>query len=330
MKQFSLLVAACAATLSFSAAANAQDVTLKMGHVLAPTHQFHKGMELASEKLAESTDGRIKLEVFPSSQLGTERDMHVSVRTGGVDMLLASPGGASVHLPELAVLDAPYLFENDDHWQAVVYGDVGKEWEEGVAENSGVHIMGWFPRGTRHVITKGIPLNSIGDIDNVKIRVADIPPYPQVFQAFGATPTPVAFSEMYSALQAGVVDGADVPLDTILAQKLFEVSDHVNLIAWSFAAPGPILMSDSAYNKLNEEDRQKLREALRAGTEYIANAFTENEASVQDELEAKGMTFVTPGDIDAWRAAAAEGIPGLAELWGGDAELYTRIRDTEH
>ncbi|MEO4042225.1 TRAP transporter substrate-binding protein [Hoeflea sp. CAU 1731] len=330
MKQFSLLVAACAATLSFSAAANAQDVTLKMGHVLAPTHQFHKGMELASEKLAESTDGRIKLEVFPSSQLGTERDMHVSVRTGGVDMLLASPGGASVHLPELAVLDAPYLFENDDHWQAVVYGDVGKEWEEGVADASGVHIMGWFPRGTRHVITKGIPLNSIGDIENVKIRVADIPPYPQVFQAFGATPTPVAFSEMYSALQAGVVDGADVPLDTILAQKLFEVSDHVNLIAWSFAAPGPILMSDSAYNKLSEEDQQKLREALRAGTQYIAKAFTENEASVQDELEAKGMTFVTPGDIDAWRAAAAEGIPDLAELWGGDADLYTRIRDTEH
>ncbi|MDF2373326.1 MAG: TRAP transporter substrate-binding protein [Rhizobiaceae bacterium] len=322
-----LLTAFTAAMIGFAGTASAQEVTLKLGHVLSPTHQFHKGMELAAEKLAESTNGKVKLEVFPSSQLGTERDMHVSIRTGGVDMLLASPGGASVHLPELAVLDAPYLFKNDAHWQAVVYGDIGADWESKITEATGAHIMGWFPRGTRHVITKGIALNTIDDIRNVKIRVADIPPYPQVFQAFGATPTPVAFSEMYSALQAGVVDGADVPLDTILAQKLHEVSDHVNLIAWSFAAPGPILLSDDAYNRLSEEDRAHLREALRAGTEYIAKAFSDSEDSVTDALKEKGMTFVTPTDLDAWRAAAADAVPELAELWGGDAELYTRISD---
>ncbi|MDF1777986.1 MAG: TRAP transporter substrate-binding protein [Rhizobiaceae bacterium] len=322
-----LLTAFTAAMIGFAGTASAQDVTLKLGHVLSPTHQFHKGMELAAEKLAESTNGKVKLEVFPSSQLGTERDMHVSIRTGGVDMLLASPGGASVHLPELAVLDAPYLFRDDAHWQAVVYGDIGADWESKITEATGAHIMGWFPRGTRHVITKGIALNTIDDIRNVKIRVADIPPYPQVFQAFGATPTPVAFSEMYSALQAGVVDGADVPLDTILAQKLHEVSDHVNLIAWSFAAPGPILLSDDAYNRLSEEDRVKLREALRAGTEYIAKAFIDSEDSVTVALKEKGMTFVVPTDLEAWQAAAANAVPQLAELWGGDVELYARIRD---
>ena len=178
-----LLTAFTAAMIGFAGTASAQDVTLKLGHVLSPTHQFHKGMELAAEKLAESTNGKVKLEVFPSSQLGTERDMHVSIRTGGVDMLLASPGGASVHLPELAVLDAPYLFRDDAHWQAVVYGDIGADWESKITEATGAHIMGWFPRGTRHVITKGIALNTIDDIRNVKIRVADIPPYPQVFQA---------------------------------------------------------------------------------------------------------------------------------------------------
>lgn len=322
-----LLTALTAVFIGIAGTAGAQDVTLKLGHVLAPTHQFHKGMELAAEKLAESTGGKVKMEVFPSSQLGTERDMHVSIRTGGVDMLLASPGGASVHLPELAVLDAPYLFRDDAHWQAVVYGDIGAEWERKIAEATGAHIMGWFPRGTRHVVTKGLALNTIDDIRNVKIRVADIPPYPQVFQAFGATPTPVAFSEMYSALQAGVVDGADVPLDTILAHKLHEVSDHVNLIAWSFAAPGPILLSDDAYNRLSDEDRAHLREALRAGTAYIAKAFSDSEDSVTDALNEKGMTFVTPTDLDAWRAAAADAVPQLAELWGGDAELYTRISD---
>ena len=322
--------AAVLAGLFVSAPALAQETTLKLGHVLAPSHQFHQGMLLASEKLSELTDGRIAMEVFPSSQLGTERDMHVSVRTGGVDMLLASPGGASVHLPELAVLDAPYLFESDPHWKAVVYGDIGAEWEEEIVDESGVHIVGWFPRGTRHVVTKGIPLNTIDDIQNVKIRVADIAPYPQVFQAFGATPTPVAFAEMYSALQTGVVDGADAPLDTMLAQNLYEVSDHVNLIAWSFAAPGPILMSANAYEELSEEDRGHLDEALRLGTDYITKTFAESQEAVTEELKSKGMTFVEPTDIEAWREAAANALPTLAELWGGDEALYLRIRDTEH
>lgn len=325
------IIAGCAASvIGLAAAAQAQDVTLRMGHVLAPTHQFHEGMELAAAALAESTDGRIVLEVFPSSQLGTERDMHVSIRTGGVDMMLASPGGASVHLPELAVLDAPYLFDDDPHWEAVVYGDIGAAWEQEIFDASGVHIVGWFPRGTRHVITDGIALNTIEDIQNVPIRVADIPPYPQVFQAFGATPTPVAFAEMYSALQAGIVDGADIPLDTMLAQHLYEVADHVNLIAWSFAAPGPILMSDSAYQQLSEEDLAALRDALRQGTEFIAEAFRTSQEAVTTELEGRGMIFVTPTDLPAWRQAAADAIPDLAELWGGDVGLYEEIRNVPH
>ena len=325
-----LLTASALAVLMATASAHAADITLKLGHVLAPSHQFHEGMLKAAEKLSELTDGRIALEVFPSSQLGTERDMHISIRTGGVDMMLASPGGASVHLPELAVLDAPYLFQSDPHWQAVVYGDVGKEWEDKIVANAGVHIVGWFPRGTRHVVTKGKPLNTIADIKNVKIRVADIPPYPQVFQAFGATPTPVAFAEMYSALQTGVVDGADAPLDTMLAQKLYEVSDHVNLIAWSFAAPGPILMSDGAYNQLSDDDKAKLAEAMRVGTDYITKAFAESQDAVTEQLKANGMTFVEPTDIDAWREAAANALPTFATLWGGDEALYFRIRDTQH
>lgn len=325
-----LLVGAVFAVLSVFGPAKAQEITLKLGHVLAPSHQFNQGMLLAAEKLSELTDGRIALEVFPSSQLGTERDMHVSIRTGGVDMMLASPGGASVHLPELAVLDAPYLFTSDPHWKAVVYGDVGAQWEKKIVEASGVHIVGWFPRGTRHVVTKGIALNTINDIANVKIRVADIAPYPQVFQAFGATPTPVAFAEMYSALQTGVVDGADAPLDTILAQNLYEVSDYVNLIAWSFAAPGPILMSDNAFQRLSEQDRAYLDEALRVGTDFITKSFAESQEAVTEELKAKGMTFVEPTDIDAWREAAANALPNLAKLWGGDEGLYLRIRDTEY
>lgn len=329
MNKTTALLATTALLTSLSSA-GAQEVTLRMGHVLAPTHQFHTCMEQAAERLDELSQGRIAMEIFPSSQLGTERDMHVSIRTGGVDMMLASPGGASAHLKELAVLDAPYLFDSDPHWQSVVYGDIGDEWEKEIVENSGVHIVGWFPRGTRHVITRGIPLNTIENIQGVPVRVADIPPYPQVFEAFGAAPTPVAFAEMYSALQTGVVDGADIPLDTMLAQHLYEVADHVNLIAWSFAAPGPILMSDAAYQQLNEEDRAHLDTALREGTECITEAFNAGQESVTEELKDRGMTFVTPTDLDAWREAAAQAIPKLAELWGGDPALYERIRDVPH
>src|SRR5690606_36075866 len=117
---------------------------------------------------------------------------------------------------------------------------------------------------------------------------------------------------------------------TILAQHLYEVADHVNLIAWSYAAPGPILMSDAAYQQLSEEDRAALDDALRQGTEYIAEAFREGEQSVTAELVEHGMIFVEPTDGEGWREAAANAIPELASLWGGDADLYYRIRDYPH
>ena len=305
----------------------AQATTLRIGHVLAPTHQFHLGLELAAQKLAERSAGRVALQVFPSSQLGTERDMNVAIRTGGIDMLLASPGGASVHLKQLAILDAPYLFRDNAHWQAVVEGEIGQGWKDRMLAESGVRIVGWFHRGTRHVISRNGPYETLGAIAGQKVRVADLPPYPQVFQGFGAVPTPIPFGEMYQALEAGVVDGADAPLDTILAQKLFEVAKFVNLIAWSFAAPGPILMADASWQMLSAEDQQGLEAAIAEGSALVTAAFTEGEEKVKADLTAAGMTLVTPTDLDAWREAAAKAIPTLADSWGGDVELYARIRD---
>ena len=320
---------AFAFAISSSTRVFAQETTLRAGHVLAPTHQFHLGLELAAKNLGEKTSGRVKMEVFPSSQLGTERDMNVAIRTGGVDMLLASPGGASVHLKELAILDAPYLFRDNAHWESVVYGPIGEEWKKKIAEQSKVHIVGWFHRGTRHVISRTTPYETLGAMAGQKIRVADLPPYPQVFQGFGAIPTPIAFSEMYSALESGIVDGADAPLDTILSQKLFEVSKFVNLIAWSFAAPGPILIGDAAWSQLSTVDQSALEAAIRDGSKLVTDAFTGGEENVKKQLAEAGMTLVTPTDLDAWREAAAKAIPTLADTWGGDVELYSRIRDAQ-
>lgn len=307
-------------------AARAQQTTIRIGHVLAPTHQFQAGLELAAKSAAAATGDRVKIEVFPSSQLGTERDMNVAIRTGGIEGTLASPGGASVHLKELAILDAPYLFRDNAHWQAVVYGPIGEEWGKKIVEQSGVHIIGWFHRGTRHVLSRQAAYSTIADIKDQKVRVADLPPYPQVFQAFGAIPTPIAFAEMYSALETGIVDGADAPLDTMLSQKLFEVSKFVNLIAWSFAAPGPILLSDAAWQSLSAEDQQALVAAVKEGSELVTDAFTNGEEDVKKQLTAAGMTLSTPTDLPAWEEAAAKAIPALAESWGGDVSLYETIR----
>ena len=306
---------------------HAQSQTLRLGHVLAPAHPFHQGLELAAKKLAEASNGRFKLQVFPSSQLGTERDMHIAIRTGGVDMLLGSPGGASVHVKELAILDAPYLFRNNAHWQSVVYGPVGEEWQRKAVANAKVHIMGWFHRGTRHVISRTKSYDTLGAMANQKIRVADLPPYPQVFRALGAVPTPIAFAEMYSALQSGTVDGADVPLDVIGAQKLYEVAKYINLVSWSFAAPGPILLSDAASAQLGTEGQRLLAAALREGSAFVTDAFTNGEEAMKKQAVSQGMVLNTPTDLPAWRAAGAKAIPDLASTWGGDVALYARIRD---
>lgn len=300
---------------------------LRIGHVLAPSHPFHVGLERAAAQLETATSGRVRLQVFPSSQLGTERDMNVAIRTGGIDMLLASPGGASVHLKELAILDAPFLFRDNAHWQGVVDGPIGEGWKQRIAATSKVHIVGWFHRGTRHVISRTRPYETLGAMARQKIRVADLPPYPQVFRALGAVPTPIAFAEMYSALQAGVVDGADAPLDTIASQKLFEVAKYVNLVAWSFAAPGPILISDAAFQSLEAEDRKALVAAIGTGSAFVTETFTSGEEAAKKQIVASGMVLSTPTDLPAWRAAGEKAIPELAPSWGGDVALYQRIRD---
>lgn len=298
----------------------------KLGHVLAPTHQFHRGMELAARRIAETSQTRIEIQVFPSSQLGTERDMHVALRTGAIDMVLASPAGASVHLRELAVLDAPYLFRDDDHWRKVVYGDVGRRWGEQIVAATGVHIVGWFHRGTRHVVSRTRPYNSLQDIRGQKIRVADLPLFPAVFRALGAVPTPIAFAEMYSALESGIVDGADAPLDTVQAMRLNEVARFLNLISWSHAAPGPVLMSGAAWNRVAAPDRERFLAAIREGTDFIAAAFSGQEEQIKRELAQRGVTIVTPTDLPAWRQAIMErAIPELARVWGGDGQLYQTI-----
>jgi tripartite ATP-independent transporter DctP family solute receptor len=298
----------------------------KLGHVLAPTHQFHRGMELAAQRIAAATDGRLRMEVYPSSQLGTERDMHVALRTGAVDMLLASAAGAGVHLRELTVIDAPYLFRDEDHWRKVVYGDIGRRWEQEIVTATGIHIVGWFPRGKRHVISRTRAYNTIGEIRGQKIRVADLPLYPTVFRAFGAVPTPIAFAEMYSALESGIVDGADTPLDSIPAMRLNEVARFLTLIEWSNAAPGPVLMSAAAWARVGAGDQQAFLAGIRVGTDFIAQEFIDQEEQYKRDLAQRGMTIVTPTDLPAWRAAAAErAIPDLARLWGGDAGLYATI-----
>lgn len=253
--------------------------------------------------------------------------MNIALRTGGVDMLLASPGGANVHLKELAVLDAPYLFRDNPHWEQVVYGEIGAEWNRRLLEQSQLHVCGWFHRGTRHIISRDQPYETLAAIGGEKIRVADLPPYPQVFRSFGAVPTPIAFAEMYQALESGIVDGADVPLDTVLSQKLFEVTGYVNLVAWSFAAPGPILISDMAWSQLAPEDQAALTAALRTGSELVTEAFTSGEEEVKQKLTAAGMTLRAPDDLAAWEAAALRSIPDIAPSWGGDVGLYDRIRD---
>ena len=301
----------------------------KLGHVLAPTHQFQLGMELAAKEMAAASNGRLKLEIYPSSQLGTERDMHVGIRTGAVDMLLASPAGASVHLKDLGVLDAPYLFRDEAQWRAVVYGAIGQEWDRKIDQVAKARVVGWFHRGIRHVISRGKGYPNLADIRGQKIRVADLPLYPAVFKAFGAVPTPIPFAEMYSALEAGIVDGADAPLDSVMSMKLNEVSKFVTLIEWSRAAPGPVMMSDAAWKRIPDADRAAFLAAIRKGTDFIAQAFIDQEESTKAELGKRGMSLVQPVNLGEWRAAVDKALPDIAKTWGGDLELYKRIVDVK-
>jgi len=302
MKKSNMLVSGlfflAAVALVFAPAAMAKNIVIKVGHGHTATHSYQLGLERAAQAIQEATNGRITLKFYPSAQLGNERQMQESLTTGTLEMTIT--GLANLYDPAFALFDFPFLYDNRTQIKNVMYSDLMKDMGQGLIKK-GLRIIGLMEVGFRDV-TSNKPINTPADLKGFKIRTPESPAQIECFKAMGAMPTPMSFSELYGALQQGVVDGQENPLENIFNGKLYEVQKYVNVTKhiYNFAY---VFISEKFWKTLSPEDQTLIASEVKKGCLWQIDYLKEKEADYADQLRAKGMTFVEV-DRNLFREAA--------------------------
>lgn len=295
--------------------------TLTLGHGAAPGNPRSVAAEKFAELVAEKTGGEVTVNVAGSEQLGNDVAMLTSLRTGALDLTANSQGAASGLVPELSALGLPFLFEDTEEAFAVLEGPVGEELA-GKFEALGIVTLGWWDNGIRHISTRQTPVTEPADLKGLKIRTPADPVTIDIFQALGAATEQIAFSELYVALQQGVVDGQENPLANISSSKIYEVTPHISLSAHKWEST-PFLASQIAWARLNEEQRTAVQEAAEEAGQLQRQLMQEADKTHLAEFQENSDVEVHEVDREAFREASAPVIEAWQQKEFGD--FVTRV-----
>jgi tripartite ATP-independent transporter DctP family solute receptor len=284
-------------------------VRLTLGHNAAPGNPRSIAAERMAGQLRERSNGRIEMRVAGAAQLGDDLTMLTSLRTGVLDMSVNSQGPTSTLVPELAALGLPFLFADSRAAYRVVDGEIGAELGRKLGAINLVSL-GWWDNGIRHITNSRRPINKPEDLRGLKIRTPADPATIDTFQALGAATQQINFSELYIALQQGVVDGQENPLANIHSSKLHEVNRFISLTAHKWEC-SPFLASRIAWGRLSEADRRLVTEAGREATEHNRRLMLESDGQLLAEYRASSAVQVNQAEGDAFRAATA----GVLDAW---------------
>lgn len=298
-------------------AAQPQQIVAKLGHVGAPDHIFEIGAKKFSELVLAKTNGQIKIDTYPGGQLGGDRDVFEGLKMGTVEFAIEGP--IDSFIPITSVVNLPYLFKSPEHVYKFLDGDLGKQ-VFGDLEKMGIVHLGEMENGWR-LITSNKPVNSLADLKGMKIRVPESPVFRDTFTALGTSPVPIAFTELYSALQQGVVDGQENPIFHIMTQRFYEVNKNVALTRHIYMN-APLLASAKFWQKLTPEQQKAIQEAAVEAVAYQRQVAREKEAQLLKELEAKGVTITKP-DVAPFQEAVKPVHEAWAKKFGED--LYKKI-----
>ena len=312
-----------AAALSLIALGSASAQTkLKWAHVYETSEPYHTAALWAASEIAKRTNNRYTVEVFPASTLGKETDINQGLTLGTVDIIYTGQLFAGRTYGPLAIGGAPFMFRDFDHWKAFSTSPLFAELAEGYRQKSGGHKVSAITYyGERHV-TSNKAINKPEDMKGVKIRVPDAPLYTMFPRAVGANPTPIAFAEVYLALQNGTVDAQENPLPTIDAKKFYEVQKYIVLTGHITDALLSIV-SSSTWNKLSDADKAIFDAVLKEGAARATAQIIEIEKSLGAEFKKKGKEVVAVNRAP-FREATMKMHNGPDATW--PKEIYDRLQ----
>mgnify|MGYP003114539669 FL=1 len=298
------LILAGAAAILMSNSAIAAEMTLKLGHLANEQNAWHKAAVKFGEELSTLTDGRIEVQVFPNETLGKEIDLINGMQLGAVDMTIT---GESLQnwAPKAALLAVPYAYKTLEDMDAVASGEIGDQIEQQIIEKARIRPIAYFARGPRN-LTSNRAIKSPDDLDGLKMRVPNVPLFVDVWKSLGAQPTPMAFSEVFTSLQAGTIDAQENPLALIESASFDEVQKFVNktehVRSWIY-----LTISEITWGKLSDADKDAVMEAAKRAQAYERDLFAADEERLTEELQSKGMTFVEI-DKEAFASKAKDAV----------------------
>lgn len=242
-----------------SGMAQTKPVVLKAGHVSSTIYPHHIGLVKLAEEVKKRTGGQIEIQIFPLSQLGNERDLTEGVRLGTVDMTVVSNAIVANFVPEAVAFDLPYLFENQDHALRALLSPTGQQVVKLVEQKTG-KVLAYYGTGTRSIFNKVRPIHVPEDLKGLKIRVLQSKVFIATLNAMGALATPMPFSEVYGALQQGIIDGAENDPASLLGMKHYEHSQYYSLTN-HFVLSGYVFINWERWKQLSPEQQRILAEA---------------------------------------------------------------------
>lgn len=295
-----------------------QTKSLKLAHGLDSEHPVHKGMVFMADKVVEKSDGKLQIEIYPSQQLGTERQALELLQIGSLAMTKVSGAVMENFAPNMKCLSLPYVFRDREHTYKVQDGEVGRELLI-QSEKYWLRGLGYFDAGQRSFYTKEKSINTPDDLVGMKIRVQESVMAINLVKALGGAPTPISWGELYTALQQGVVDGAENNPPSFVTSRHYEICKYYSLNEHT-AVPDILVIGTVAWNGLTPQEQKWLQESANEAIEYQRKLWVEAEQDALETVKAAGVTVTTPD-----KTLFAKKTVSLLEEYKSDEELYALI-----
>ncbi|MDO5532019.1 TRAP transporter substrate-binding protein [Sutterella sp.] len=313
-----ILLPLCAALSIGTASAE----TLRLGHTAATSHAHHEAAQLFAKNVADRTGGRVKIEIYPAGELGDQPALAEQVTLSALDMGIISLGNLAMYSRKLNAMTAPFLFSDYDHAHRVIDKFVMPWMNEGLAAHDAVGLS-MFDYGFRQTTTQDIVVNSADDLKGVKIRVPPATGLLAAFDSIGANTQKIAYSELYTSLKQGVVQGEENPVFTILADSLFETQNQLAMTNHYFDCQ-VLLINKMVFETLDPETQKILQEEAVNAQNLTRERISKGEAAVVEELKAKGMNVTYP-DRASFTTKMQPAYAKIGEL-AGKAEMEKLLK----
>jgi tripartite ATP-independent transporter DctP family solute receptor len=321
--KFLFLALVLALTLPLAPASAQDKIVLKAGHVVDENHPYHHGLTKLSELLQARTNGKISIDVYHSSQLGGERALVESMQMGTVDMAATASAPVTSFLPEMTVYDLPFLFTTREHAYKVMDGPIGQEMLDKL-KTKGLIPLGYFENGFRQITNNVRPITKPEDLKNIKIRVMESKAPIATFRALGANPTPMAWGEVFTALQQNTIDAQENPLTVIYGQRVYEVQKYLSMTR-HFYSPSVLMISQITMNRLSPEEQKIMLESAAEAITYERGISEQQDRDFLDLLKKTGIQVVE--DLDY--APFVEATKPVYDEFKQYADLIKRIQEAK-